>query len=70
MDNCYDVSNVVVELQETEFGFFSNIIFLYPLKKAEIECIYFLNLKHYLSFLSFIFICIPTFAGWKEFSAY
>lgn len=44
MGNCYNVSNmVVVELQETEFGFsfffFFNIFFLYPLKKAEIECI-------------------------------
>lgn len=40
MDNCYVSNMVVVELQETEFGFFLNVIFLYPLKKAEIECIY------------------------------
>lgn len=45
MGNCYNVSNmVVVELQETEFGFsffffFNIVFFLYPLKKAEIECI-------------------------------
>lgn len=75
MGNCYNVSNmVVVELQETEFGFsffffFNIIFFLYPLKKAEIECIdlFFLNLKHYLSFLSllllFFFVSLLLQAG-------
>lgn len=40
------------------FFFFYNIFFLYPLKKAEIECIdlFFLNLKHYLSFLSLLLL--------------
>lgn len=72
MGNCYNVSNmVVVELQETEFGFsffffFNIVFFLYPLKKAEIECIdlFFFNLKHYLSFLSlllFLFFLYPYF---------
>lgn len=76
MGNCYNVSNmVVVELQETEFGFsfffffFNIIFFLYPLKKAEIECIdlFFFYLKHYLSFLSllllFFFVSLLLQAG-------
>lgn len=70
MGNCYVSNMVVVELQETEFGFsflffFNIIFFLYPLKKAEIECIdlFFLNLKHYLSFLSLLllFFLYPYF---------
>lgn len=47
------------------FFFFNIIFFLYPLKKAEIECIdlFFLNLKHYLSFLSLLllFFLYPYF---------
>lgn len=51
------------------FFFFNIIFFLYPLKKAEIECIdlFFLNLKHYLSFLSllllFFFVSLLLQAG-------
>lgn len=81
MGNCYNVSNmVVVELQETEFGFsffffFNIIFFLYPLKKAEIECIdlFFFKFKALPLIpliIIIIFFCIPTFAGWKAFSAY
>lgn len=64
MDNCYVSNMVVVELQETEFGFFFfflNIIFFLLSFKKSWNWMYwfiFLNLKHYLSFLSLLFFFV------------
>lgn len=71
MDNCYVSNMVVVELQETEFGFFFfflNIIFFLLSFKKSWNWMYwfiFLNLKHYLSFLSLLlfFVSLLLQAG-------
>lgn len=64
MDNCYVSNMVVVELQETEFGFFFKCNFFVSFKKSWnwMYLFNFFNLKHYLSFLSLFFFLYPYFS--------